>query len=327
MAATQSGTPALVVDELWTKKGVAVQITEALDIKSVVLMGLVLMSSILTVWLTATAAVRARRRQIGTLACLGWSPGLRRAAVLAELGMVGLGAGLVGLVIAIPTAFLAQVHVPWWVWAAAVPVGMMITSIPGLAAAASAARVAPLDTFRESPPKHGVRWQHSARGTIGVGLAMLAQRPGRLVVGAAGVALAVVSDTLVLGVAWHFHDTLIGSLLGDAVAVQARTPDLVAAALITLLGLTAVGTLLFLEIAEDIKSFGALRAMGWSDAKVAVVIITQAAALAVVGIAVGTTAALGAWLFAFHPMHVLPSWADDLQRENRARPQQRIAAH
>lgn len=300
LAATQSGTPALVVNELWTKKGVAVQITEALDIKSLVLMALVLISSILTVWLTATAAVRARRRQLGTLACLGWSPGLRRSAVLAELGMVGLGAGLLGLVLAIPTALLAHVHVPWLVWAAAIPVGMMITIIPGLTAAASAARVAPLDTFREPQPKHQGRWQHMTRGPIGVGLAMLAQRPDRLAVGSAGVALAVVSDTLVLGVAWHFHDTLIGSFLGDAVAVQARTPDLVAAALITLLGLTAVGTLLFLQIAEDIKSFGALRALGWSDAKVATAISTQAAVLAIVGIAVGTTVAMGAWLLAFH---------------------------
>lgn len=144
------------------------------------------------------------------------------------------------------------------------------------------------------------RWQHTTRGPIGVGVAMLAQRPARLAVGSAGVALAVVSDTLVLGVAWHFRDTLIGTFLGDAVAVQARTPDLVAAGVITLLALTAVATLLFLEIAQDIKRFGALRAVGWADAKVAVAICTQAAILAVVGIAVGVGVALGAWLLAFH---------------------------
>ncbi len=300
LPATQSGTPALVVNELWTKKGVAVQITQALDIKSVVLMALVLMSSILTVWLTATASVRARRRQLGTLACLGWSPGLRRSAILAELGMVGLGAGVLGLLLAVPTALIAHVHVSWLVWAAAIPVGLLITIVPGLAAAAAAARVAPLDAFLEPQPKRQGRWQHTTRGPIGVGVAMLAQRAARLAVGSAGVALAVISDTLVLGVAWHFHDTLIGSFLGDAVAVQARTPDLVAAGLITLLGLTAVTTLLFLQIAEDIKSFGALRAVGWSDAKVAVAISTQAAILAILGIAVGVAVALGAWLLAFH---------------------------
>ncbi len=72
LPATAAGTPALVVDERWTKKGVAVAIGRALDVKSLILFVVVLLSAALTVALIAAAAVQARRRDLATLACLGW---------------------------------------------------------------------------------------------------------------------------------------------------------------------------------------------------------------------------------------------------------------
>ena len=45
---------------------------------------------------SATAAVRSRRRELGVLACLGWTRPRMFAAVLGELALIGLGAGVAG---------------------------------------------------------------------------------------------------------------------------------------------------------------------------------------------------------------------------------------
>lgn len=128
---------------------------------------------------------------------------------------------------------------------------------------------------------------------------MLRQRPGRLTVGAVGVALAVTSAALLGSILAHFRETLIGSFLGDAVAVQVRTPDIATAVLIVLLGLTALGTLLFLGLSEDARSLAALRAVGWTDRMLGTTVMVQALTVGGLGAMIGTVIALVTWASAF----------------------------
>lgn len=105
---TALGSPPLNLLEPWSRKGVAVQIVAAIDAKSLLLFGLILISSALTVAISAGAAVRARRRELGILAAIGWTPGRRRRAVLIELALLGGSAGLVGALASWPLALAAQ---------------------------------------------------------------------------------------------------------------------------------------------------------------------------------------------------------------------------
>ncbi|HSN44642.1 MAG TPA: FtsX-like permease family protein [Propionibacteriaceae bacterium] len=298
LPATDSGTPALLVNEQWTKKGVAVAIADALDTKSIFLLTLVLASSALTVWLTATAAVASRRRELATLACLGWTPHRRRAAIMTELALVGGVAGLAGAVVSIPIAAALRVAISVPVLVAAVPLGVGLALLPGLAATNAAGRVTPAEAFR---PAVSVRAGKASQvnGPFGVGITMLRQRPGRLTVGAVGVALAVTSAALLGSILAHFRETLIGSFLGDAVAVQIRTPDIAAAVLIAILGLTALGTLLFLGLSEDARSLAALRAVGWTDRMLGTTVMVQALTVGGLGAMIGTMIALVTWASAF----------------------------
>ncbi len=300
LPATMSGTPALVVNEQWTKKGVAVAIADAVDGKSVFLLGLVLASSALTVWLTATASVRSRRQELGALSCLGWPAPLLRAAILTESVLVGAGAGVAGLLVALPVSAGLHTGLAWEAVAGAVPLGVLLAVIPGLTAATVAGRMAPADLFR--PPVARRRSPRRVDGPFGVGLSTLAQHPGRIAAGVLGVALAVSSGSLLAGVVSHFHETLIGSFLGDAVAVQVRTPDVAAVVLIALLGLAAVATLLFLGLIEDARSLAALRAIGWTDSMLVRTILGQAFVIGIVGSFAGGVVALIIWRLAFGPL-------------------------
>ncbi|MFZ1412011.1 MAG: ABC transporter permease [Micropruina sp.] len=293
LTASTSGTPALLLNEQWTKKGVAVQIAQALDVKSLFLLGLVLGSSALTVWLTAMASVQTRRREIATLACLGWRPGLRRLDVVLELGLIGLVAALIGALLAVPIAGAVNVNLAWTNLASAIPLGVLIAVLPGLAATAVAGSVAPAEAFRPRALGRGSMGSRGVGGPIGVGLAMIGQRPGRVIVGALGVALAVASITLLADVVGNFQGAVVGSFLGDAVSLQVRTPDIAAAVLLAVLGITALGTLLFLGLAEDAQALAALRAVGWTDGMLARVIVTQALLVGLIGAVVGAACAAG----------------------------------
>lgn len=288
---TTSGTPPLLVDERWTKKGVAVAIAQAIDIKSLVLFLVVLISAALTVALIATATVQARRRELATLACLGWRADSRRNLVGTELLVLGLGAGALGALASWPVAAAVHTTVLWWQSALAVPLGAMLALVPGLTATLTAGRIAPLDAFRPPDTTHR-RSGPRLHGPITLGLVMTSRRPARTALGSVAVALAVASSALLTAVVRGFHGAVVGSFLGDAVALQVRAPDIAAAVLLAVLGLTAVTTVLLLAVTEDAPALAALSAIGWTDAALTRTLATQAAVLGLIGSALGVTVAL-----------------------------------
>jgi energy-coupling factor transporter ATP-binding protein EcfA2 len=95
-----------------------------------------------------------------------------------------------------------------------------------------------------------------------------------------------------------FQGAMVGTLLGDAVALQVRAPDLIAAGCLTLLGVVAVATIGFLGIIEDATSYAALQAVGWRDTSLGGALATQAALIGAVGGVAGGALGIGlvAWL-------------------------------
>lgn len=291
LPATASGTPALQLNERWTKKGVAVAVSNALDAKSLVLFLLILASSALTVALIATASVQARRQETAVLACLGWTAGRRRAIIGVELTIVGVGAGTLGALISWPIATVLNIGTSWWQTALAIPLGVLLALLPGLAAVTAAGRITPIDAFR---PHSQSRTQKSLtlHGPASLGLSMMGRHLSRTVLGSLAVAVAVASATLLISINHAFNGAVIGSFLGDAVGLQVRTPDIVATVLLALLGLTAVTTVLLLAITEDASAYAALQAIGWTDTAITQTLITQASVIGLTGGLVGAGAAL-----------------------------------
>lgn len=291
LPASTSGTPALQLNERWTKKGVAVAVSNAIDTKSLVLFVVILASAALTVTLIATASVQARRRDLAVLACLGWPAGRRRTLIAAELTIIGVGAGLLGALLSWPLAHALHIHTDWWQTVLAVPLGALLALLPGLAATITAGQVAPIDAFR---PRTSAHRQASLilRGPATLGCIMTSRRPGRAVLASLAVALAVASATLVTTIATAFNGAVIGSFLGDAVALQVRTPDIVATVLLAVLGLTAVTTVLLLALTEDAPNYAMLQAAGWTDIALTRTLLTQAGVVGLAGATLGCVAAL-----------------------------------
>lgn len=292
LPATDSGTPALLLNERWTKKGVAVAISDALDIKSLILFVIILASSALTVALIATASVNARRRELATLACLGWRPGSISALISLELAILGIASGVLGALVAWPVAAVFGVDVPWLQVTLAVPLGALLALLPGLAATLLARRVTPMDAFR--PPDRGrSRSRAVLSGPATLGLIMMLRRPGRALLGGLAIVFAVAPAVILANIVSSFNGAVVGSFLGDAVALQVRGPDTAAAVLLAVLGLTAVATVLTLSLFEDAPSYAVLQAVGWSDRALGLALLTQAAIIGLVGSTFGVAMGLG----------------------------------
>jgi hypothetical protein len=176
----------------------------------------------------------------------------------------------------------------------AVPLGILLALLPGLSATAAAGRIAPVEAFRPREQHHRLGGVLRLSGPVTLGLILAGRRPGRALLASLAVGLAVASAVVLAGIVTAFDGAVVGSFLGDAVALQVRTPDVAAATILVLLGLTAVSTVLLLALVEDAPSYAALQATGWTDASLATTLLCQAAVIGAVGAAAGVAISLAA---------------------------------
>jgi putative ABC transport system permease protein len=286
------GQPSLLLTEGWVRKGVAVAILSAVDKKSVVLFTLILVVCALFVANSATAAVRSRRQELGVLACLGWTRTRIYATVLGELALLGLAAGVAGGALSLPLSAVLHLRASPGRAILAVPAAVGLSLAAGGVPAWLASRADPVASVRP-PVLHAGRAWHP-RGVTGLAVVNVLRTPGRSLLGALSLAVGVAALTLLAAVTLAFRGTVVGSLLGNAVAVQVRGVDYVAVAATVALGVLAVADLLFLNIRERAAELAAIRALGWPESALGRLVVTEGAAIGLAGSLAGAAAGLAA---------------------------------
>jgi putative ABC transport system permease protein len=281
LPASGFGRPAVSLRESWVKKGVATAILTAVDRKSLVLFLLVLLVCALFCVNATSAAVRSRATELGILACVGWPRRKLFAYLLTEVGLVGVAAGVAGTLVALPAGALLDLPVSGARALLAVPGAALLALAAGAIPARRAARGDPLEAVRPA-----VRSGGSARAVQtlrGLAARNLLRVPGRTVLGVVSLAVGVFALTMLLAVTTAFRGAVVGSVLGDAVAVQVRTADYVAAAATLLLGGLAVADVLYLNLRDRSAEIATLRATGWRERQLTRLITFEAAGLGVAG--------------------------------------------
>ena len=238
LPAGRFGYPALLLSEDWVKKGVAISILNAVDRSSVALFVLILVVCALFVANSATAAVRARRPELGVLSALGWTRPRLFTAVLGEVALIGLIAGALAALLSPPLAAALGLHASPARAALAIPVAVAVAVVAGAVPAWLAARADPVASVR--PPVLAVRRARQPSRITGLAVVNVLRTPGRTLVGALSLAIGVMSLTLLVAVTLAFRGAVVGTLLGNVVTVQVRGVDYVAVAATVALGVLAV---------------------------------------------------------------------------------------
>jgi putative ABC transport system permease protein len=292
LPAGKDGQLALTLSENWVKKGVALTILTAVDKNSVVLFTLILIVCVLFVANSATAAVRGRRRELGVLACLGWTRPRLFAEVLGELAAIGLAAGILGAVAALPLSSALGLHASPGRAALAVPIAVGVAVLAGAAPAWLAARAAPVASIR--PAVLAVRRARHPGGITALAAVNVLRTPGRSLVAALSLAIGITAVTMLTAVTFAFRGVVVGTLLGNAVAVQVRGVDYVATIATIALGVLAVVDVVFLNIRERGAELATLRAFGWQESALSRLVVTEGAIIGVGGALAGAALGLAA---------------------------------
>ena len=302
LPAGKFGRPKLLLSEGWSKKGATISYLDAVDRKDLALFALVLVVCCFFLANGALAAVRARRTEIGTLRTLGWPGRAIFTAVLGELLVVAAAAGLAGTGLAALLVWRFALHVPLSRAFYVLPLAIVLALVAAVGPAWEATRGEPLDAVR--PPVAAGRRGH-ARGFVRLALLNLRRLPLRTAIAAGALALGVAALTVLIGIERAFHGTLVGTLLGNAVSVQVRRPDLVAAGITIALAAFAVADVLYLNLRERAPELATLRATGWRAEHVIRLVLLEGFALGLLGSAVGLAVGLlvGTQLL---PVPVLP---------------------
>jgi putative ABC transport system permease protein len=111
------------------------------------------------------------------------------------------------------------------------------------------------------------------------------------------LAVGIAGLTVLTAITFAFRGVVVGSLLGDAIAVQVRAVDYVAIAATVLLGVLGVADVLFLNIRERAPELATIRSLGWQESALARLVITEGAAIGLVGslAGAGLGLAMTAW--------------------------------
>jgi len=285
LPAGHHGRPQLMLSQLWPKKGVAVALLRATDRKSVALFVLILIVCTLFCANAAAAGVRTRSTELAVLAGLGWRSRSLFALVLGELAATGLAAGLIGAVLALPIAAVLGLSFAASHALLAIPAATLLCLLAGLRPAIRAARTPPIRAAR--PAVTSVRTHRAARSVRALALSNVVRLPGRSLLGAVSLAVGILALTFLLAITLVFHGAVVGSLLGNAVALQVRTADVVAVAATVTLGALAVADVLYLNVRERTSELATLQAIGWPDGALTRLIMVEGLVIGVTGAVLG----------------------------------------
>lgn len=103
----------------------------------------------------------------------------------------------------------------------------------------------------------------------------------------ASLTIGVAAVVVLVAVQSVFQGLVVGSLLGNAVTVQVRGPDVAALAAVVLLAAAGVADVLYLSVREQAAEFAALRATGWTERALSALVLIQGLILGVLGGMVG----------------------------------------
>jgi len=294
LPAGSAGRPELLLTERWQRKGVVVTVLRAVDRKSLLLFALVLVVCGVFTANAAGAAARSPRLELSTLSCLGWTRGQLMRLLLGEMAVIGTGAGLLGALVALVAARSLGAPVTTGRALVAVPAALAITL---LAAAwpvwrASVPAPLPYPATDRGQSRHGAA--PPVRGLVQLAYRNLRDEPARTGLGMLAICVGSAGLTALLAITVAFRGSVVGSVLGDAISLRARTVDYLAVVVTLLLAAVAVADVSYLNMRERVEDLALLRSVGWTAGQLVRLIATEGLLIGVAGSLAGAGAGLAA---------------------------------
>jgi ABC-type antimicrobial peptide transport system permease subunit len=142
------------------------------------------------------------------------------------------------------------------------------------------------------PPTWSQKRGRRVTSLLGLAFANLRRAPARSLVAMAALFVGVASLTLLLALNYGFQGRLAGTLLGEAITVQVRGLDFLAAGLVIALAGLSLADVLYLNLRERSAEIVTLRTVGWNDNQLGLVLALEALTLGLLASSAGATLGL-----------------------------------
>jgi hypothetical protein len=281
LPAGKFGRPALTVTEYWFVKGVVVHFTRAVSGQNLALFALVLVGATLLVGETAFLSVRRRRAEFGVLRALGWPT--YRIVWLVELEMLllGLSVGLVALMLEVPLALRLGWRLTSWQVVGVVPLSVLVATLAAVLPALATSQGTTVSVLRG---RGRIRRSRPPRSELTLGIRdLLGTWRMEALLGTGAIALGAALVGGILLVIWAFQGRLDATVLGTYLGGEVHSFHITLALLTLAIGVLAAGEIITLSYLERRIHLAVLRAVGWSRARILLLLTAQALVLGLLG--------------------------------------------
>jgi ABC-type antimicrobial peptide transport system permease subunit len=237
---------------------------------------------------TTLMTVLGRRREIALQKALGWRSSTVFGVTLVEVGMVGLVAGGMGVLLAWGLAAGLHLSLPLDRALLILPLGTGLCLIGGLVPAWTAARVFPATLLQHDEVSPAGPWFPGQISLLTYGLRSLLRRRTRATLMVVTMGLASALLTVFLATSLGLHGYLSGTLLGEYLILRIEGYHyLMAGVCLLVAGLTTADALLVSTL-ERRREIGVSKAVGWRTGAVARLYLDEGLLLGLVGGGAGT---------------------------------------
>jgi cell division protein FtsX len=282
------------VEEQWIQKGVNLTVGRQVKRGNLLLFGVMLVACSLYILNTALMSVLGRRREVALQKALGWRSSTIFRLLLAEAALVGLVAGVLGLLLAVGVAALLGLRLPLVNVVLILPVGLGLCLLGTVIPALLAARTPPAALLQRGEVTGGAL----PPGRPGLGTYVLRglwRRRARLGLALAAVAVAAGLVTLFGVATLGTRGYLSGTLLGEYLLLHIEGYHYGMAAVVLGVAALAVADALIDEVLARRREIGVLKAVGWRDRQVAGLFVREGLLLGLAGGVLGWLVGLAAY--------------------------------
>ena len=282
------------VEEQWIQKGVNLTIGRQIKQGNLLLFSMMLVACSLYILNTTLMSVLARRREVALQKALGWRSSTVFRSLLIEAALVGLVAGVLGLLLAVGVAAFLGLRLPLANAALILPVGLGLCLLGTIVPALLAARTSPAPLLQRGEVTGGAL----PSGRPGLGnyvLRGLWRRRARLGLALAAMAVAAGLMTLFGVATLGTRGYLSGTLLGEYLLLHIEGYHYGMAAVVLGVAALAVADALIEEVLARRREIGLLKAVGWRDRQVADLFVREGLLLGLAGGVLGWLGGLVAY--------------------------------
>lgn len=290
----QSIAPIGWVQERWIHIGVGLVYLNQLGSTRLLLLGAVLAVCLGYLAVAFSALVRSQRRDFAILSVLGWRPWQPIRLFLAQVTVLAIGGGLVGLGLALLIAILLEATPLWLVVILTIPAMLALALISVIYPLWQLWRMHPAELLRAgSSVKTGKGWLLGSRvggrlmpiGTLV--LRNLGRSRARTLIAFVSLLLSALLLMVMFNGVLALHQALQGTLLGDYVLLQTAVPQLAGCVIALVLTFLSVADLLLLQVRERHQEIGLLQAVGWRPWAIQRLFVQEGLILAITGVVPG----------------------------------------